>query len=89
MQRTATGKGYWMMTKDGRIFRFGDAQGLRRHRGAARTTAARGALLVTPSGHGYWVATGNGSIIAVRRRRAASASRRRVGGPTIALIASN
>ena len=42
MQRTVTGKGYWMMTQDGRIFRFGDAKaygsiaGCSNYKGAAR-----------------------------------------------------
>jgi hypothetical protein len=87
MQRTITGKGYWMMTQDGRIFRFGDAKafgsiaGCTNYKGAAR-------MLVTPSGNGYWVATGNGSIIAFGDARSLGFPAT-IGGATISLISSN
>ena len=83
MQRTPTGKGYWMMTKDGRIFRFGDAKtygniaGCTNYGGAAR-------MLVTPTGHGYWIATGNGNIVAFGDAKSLGFPAT-VGGPTIAL----
>ena len=63
------GKGYWMLTADGRMFAFGDAKhygdiaGCTNYGGATR-------LLVAPDGKGYWIATGNGSD-RVRRREAA------------------
>jgi hypothetical protein len=62
MQRTPTGKGYWMMSQSGHIWAFGDAKdfgdigGCSNYGGASR-------LLVSPTGKGYWIATADGSVI--------------------------
>ena len=49
MQRTATGKGYWMMTQDGHIYHFGDAKAYG-DTGACRNYGGAARLLVTPVG---------------------------------------
>jgi hypothetical protein len=75
------------MTMDGRMFTFGDARNFgdisacRNYGGGAR-------MLVTPDGGGYWIATGNGNIVAFgdATRLGFPSS---IGGPTIALLATN
>ena len=73
-----------MMTKDGRVYPlrrrqgYGDIAGCKNYGGAAR-------LLVTPTGKGYWIATGNGNIVAFGDAKSLGFPAT-VGGPTIALI---
>ena len=45
-------------------------------------------MLVTPNGGGYWIATGNGSILAFGDA-AKLGFPATVGGPTIAMLAAN
>ena len=42
-------------------------------------------MLVTPDGHGYWIATGNGNIVAFGDAKSLGFPAT-VGGPTIALL---
>jgi hypothetical protein len=56
--------GYWMLGQDGRVYPFGDAQGL----GAPEGSLAPGHSAVdvesTPSGGGYWVVDDGGHVFA-------------------------
>jgi hypothetical protein len=62
MQRTASGKGYWMLGADGAVYPFGDAKSYGNVKGCTNYKAAA-RLLVTPSGDGYWIATVEGTVI--------------------------
>ena len=63
MASTKTGDGYWIVTKDGRVFDFGDAV----HRGDLGSIALSSPvvdLAVTGDGNGYWLVTGRGVVYA-------------------------
>lgn len=60
---TRTGDGYWIASKDGRVFHFGDAI----HRGDLRSISLDSPvvdLAVTSDGNGYWLVTSRGVVYA-------------------------
>ena len=63
MQRTRSGKGYWMLTRSGDVLAFGDARKLGDIGGCSNYGGAT-RLLVSPSGMGYWISTADGSVVA-------------------------
>jgi hypothetical protein len=87
MQRTATGRGYWMVTRKGRVYAFGDAK---RYGDVAACGNLGGAarLLVTPTGRGYWIATGSGAILAFGDAKRLGFPAQ-VGGAPIALMGAS
>jgi protocatechuate 3,4-dioxygenase beta subunit len=65
--RTPTGKGYWILTREGQVYTFGDARfhGTTRASYAAvrvRTNAPAVAIMGTPTGRGYWIVTRDGGV---------------------------
>jgi hypothetical protein len=61
MASTVTGGGYWIVTKGGRVFPFGDA----RNRGQVTGTQMSFVdIEPTPSGNGYWLLARNGRVFA-------------------------
>jgi hypothetical protein len=60
MARTPSGDGYWLVSKEGRVFAFGSAQ----HRGSVTPPPPSPVvgIAATPSGNGYWLATAAGGI---------------------------
>ena len=64
MERTASGKGYWLFASDGGIFSFGDAQVLRLARRARTLTSPVVSMQRTATGKGYWMMTQDGRIFA-------------------------
>jgi len=75
----ATGKGYWLVTKTGNIYSFGDAKylGAPGPVGSAVTSAVR-----TPDGGGYWILLANGTVYGFGDAVAH-------GGPTTSVSATN
>ena len=62
MERTATGKGYWLFARDGGVFTFGDAK----FYGSAASmhlTSPVVAMQRTLDGQGYWMLTRNGQVL--------------------------
>lgn len=57
IEPTPTGKGYWLLLKNGRVMRFGDAA---LHGRVRRATVA--GMAATPSGDGYWVVGRSGRV---------------------------
>ena len=60
---TRSGDGYWIVSKDGRVFHFGDAI----HRGDLRSISLDSPvvdLAVTSDGNGYWLVTSRGVVYA-------------------------
>lgn len=60
MAATPSGDGYWLASREGRVFAFGAAELL----GSASPapTSPVVAIAATPSGHGYWLATASGGV---------------------------
>ena len=58
---TATGKGYWLVARDGGIFSFGDAV-FHGSTGAMRLNQPIVGIAPTPSGNGYWFVAADGGI---------------------------
>jgi hypothetical protein len=58
-----TGRGYWLVARDGGVFPFGAA---RFHGSAGASAPAAGVvdIVATPSGRGYWLVTGTGAVLA-------------------------
>jgi hypothetical protein len=75
----ATGKGYWLVTKTGNVYTFGDAQylGAPGPQSSAVTSAVR-----TPDGGGYWILLANGTVYAYGDAVAH-------GGPTTSVSGTN
>ncbi len=63
----AGGRGYWMLTADGRVFKFGDAADYGDIAGCGIYGSAT-RMLVTPNGKGYWIGTEHRRDDRVRRR---------------------
>ena len=61
MERTATGKGYWLFASDGGIFSFGDAQ-FYGSLGATKLTSPVVSMQRTATGKGYWMMTKDGRM---------------------------
>jgi hypothetical protein len=76
-----------MMTKDGHMYHFGDAKAYG-DTGACKNYGGAARMLVTPFGHGYWIATGNGNIVPFGDAKNLGFPAT-VGGPTIALLGAN
>lgn len=53
---TPSGGGYWLMTRSGRVFRFGDAHDY------GRVTMKAVDIEATPSGNGYWTLSRGGRV---------------------------
>jgi hypothetical protein len=62
MAATPDGKGYWILTGDGRIFTFGDATFAGAIAGGDKLGSAIVSMAATPDGKGYWILTGDGRI---------------------------
>ena len=62
MAATPTGKGYWLVARDGGIFAFGDAR-FAGSTGAIRLQPVVG-MAATPAGGGYWLVAADGRIFA-------------------------
>ena len=58
---TASGKGYWLVARDGGIFSFGDA-GFHGSTGGMRLNQPIVGIAPTPSGNGYWFVAADGGI---------------------------
>jgi hypothetical protein len=84
MQRSSVGKGYWMLTLDGRVFRFGSA-GYYGDVSACKNFGGAVRLLPAPDGKGYWIATGNGAVIPFGSAKNLGFPKN-VGGYTVALL---
>ncbi len=63
MAATATGDGYWLVSRDGGIFAFGDAA-FHGSMGAVALNEPIVGMAATPSGEGYWLAASDGGIFA-------------------------
>ena len=61
MTATRTGRGYWLIARDGGVFSFGDAN-FYGSTGAIRLNQPIVGGVSTPTGHGYW-------FVAARRWR--------------------
>jgi hypothetical protein len=61
MAGTPTGKGYWLVAKDGGIFSFGDAAFYGSMGGKPLNQAIVG-MAGTPTGKGYWLVAKDGGI---------------------------
>jgi hypothetical protein len=65
MVRTSDGKGYWLLSSQGAIYAYGDAQ----YYGGANTGDLTGGetavgMAATPSGNGYWILSNTGAVFA-------------------------
>jgi surface antigen len=58
---TPTGRGYWLIGRDGGVFAFGDA-GFYGSTGNLRLTQPIVGMVATPSGHGYWLVASDGGV---------------------------
>jgi predicted lipoprotein with Yx(FWY)xxD motif len=58
---TPDGHGYWMVSRDGGVFTFGDA-GFFGSMGGKALAAPIVAMAPTPSGHGYWLVASDGGV---------------------------
>jgi hypothetical protein len=65
MAITPTGKGYWLVARDGGIFAFGDAE-FYGSTGAIRLNSPIVGMASTPLGDGYWMTAQDGGIFAFR-----------------------
>jgi hypothetical protein len=63
MASTATGKGYWLVARDGGIFAFGDASYYGSGGAMALNQPVVG-LAAQPSGKGYWLLSTDGGVFA-------------------------
>ncbi len=63
MAATATGDGYWLVSRDGGIFAFGDAA-FHGSMGAVALNEPIVGMAATASGEGYWLAASDGGIFA-------------------------
>ncbi|MBW3668063.1 MAG: fibronectin type III domain-containing protein [Actinobacteria bacterium] len=61
LAHTPTGKGYWLVARDGGIFSFGDARFFGSMGGIGLNAPVLG-MEPTPSGNGYWLFAGDGGI---------------------------
>jgi hypothetical protein len=61
MATTPGGRGYWLVSADGRVFSFGDAPfyGSLAHKAIP---AAIVGIAGTPAGDGYWLVAANGKV---------------------------
>jgi CHAP domain len=60
---TPTGRGYWLVGRDGGVFAFGDAH-YYGSTGDLRLTEPVVGMAATPSGHGYWMVASDGGVFA-------------------------
>lgn len=58
LESTGTGWGYWMLTRKGRVFAFGDA----RNKGSINTPTRAATMLGTATGRGYWILSKGGRV---------------------------
>jgi ribosomal protein L24E len=61
MAPTKTGRGYWLVARDGGIFSFGDAK-FHGSTGAMHLNQPIVGMAATPSGGGYWFVAADGGI---------------------------
>jgi hypothetical protein len=61
MAPTSTGKGYWLVGEDGKVYAFGDAK---YHGGKVNSSAKVCAISRSPGGNGYWLAAQDGTVAA-------------------------
>ncbi len=61
MASTASGKGYWLVARDGGIFSFGDAQ-FYGSTGSIRLNQPIIGMKVAPEGNGYWLFARDGGV---------------------------
>ena len=61
MAPTASGRGYWIVTKGGRVFPFGDARNRGQLAGRRITVVD---MQTTPTGNGYWLLARSGRVFA-------------------------
>ena len=61
MAATRTGRGYWLVARDGGIFSFGDAA-FHGSTGAIRLNQPIVGMAATPSGGGYWFVAADGGV---------------------------
>ena len=61
MTTTPTGKGYWLLARDGGVFTFGDAQ-FYGSTGAMHLNAPIIAMAATATGKGYWLLARDGGV---------------------------
>ena len=73
MERTRSGKGYWLFASDGGVFTFGDAK-FYGSAGSRHLTSPVVAMQRTPAGNGYWMLAPDGDVLRVRRRPQATAT---------------
>ena len=60
MARMPSGNGYWLASRDGRVFSFGHAESYGSVSPSPPSPVV--GIVATPTGKGYWLATSNGSI---------------------------
>jgi ribosomal protein L24E len=61
MAATPSGKGYWLVARDGGIFSFGDAA-FAGSTGAIRLNKPIFAMTASPTGRGYWFVASDGGV---------------------------
>src|SRR5258708_5397165 len=61
MAATPTGRGYWLVARDGGIFSFGDAR-FYGSTGSIRLNRPILAMAASPTGNGYWFVASDGGI---------------------------
>src|SRR5205085_1403882 len=75
---TATGKGYWLVARDGGIFSFGDAA-FHGSTGAIHLNQPIVGIAPTPSGNGYWLVAGDGGVFSFGDAGFAGSAAGRIG----------
>jgi hypothetical protein len=63
MAATPSGRGYWLLGRDGGVFSFGDARFFG-STGGMRLNQPVNGMAVTPSGQGYWLVASDGGVFA-------------------------
>ena len=88
MAPTRTGRGYWLVARDGGIFSFGDAQ-FKGSTGAMRLNQPIVGMAATPTGGGYWFVAADGGIFSFGDARfKGSTGALRLAKPIVAMASS-
>ena len=88
MAGTRTGKGYWLVARDGGIFSFGDARFFG-STGARRLNQPIVGMAATATGGGYWFVAADGGVFSFGDARfLGSTGDRRLSAPIVAMAAT-
>jgi hypothetical protein len=86
MAATPTGKGYWLVARDGGIFNFGDA--IFRGSAVGRSSQPIVGMAPTATGKGYWLVSRDGSVYAFGDAVSFGSAAGRSGQPVVGMIRS-